>query len=274
MDQTPQSASSDTAHTIIKKTEWYYDGAKMSSTEKFEAGKTYRVYVLINPDSDYVFSSNPIVTFNSSTQGTIQMKGVDYINCYVDFEVSQLNSPITSVSLTVTEPKAGMKPDYSPVLPSGAGCDVGSVAWFDETGEHWMSSTESFAAGHSYTVRVDLLPKDGYEFDLEALFEGDIAKVNGKDADSDLRDSEDGDYLRIKYTFTLASLMRGDLNSDGNVNQKDLAMLSKYMRNSTLYPLNETAMAAADINGDGSVNQKDLAILSKYMRNPELYPLS
>ncbi len=69
------------------------------------------------------------------------------------------------------------------------------------------------------------------------------------------------------------TVLRGDLNSDGSVNQKDLAMLSKYMRNSTLYPLNETAMAAADINGDGNVNQKDLAILSKYMRNPTAYPL-
>ncbi len=66
----------------------------------------------------------------------------------------------------------------------------------------------------------------------------------------------------------------GDLTGDGNVNQKDLAMLSKYMRNKTLYPLDEYAIAAADINGDGNVNQKDLAILSKYMRNPELYPLS
>ena len=68
--------------------------------------------------------------------------------------------------------------------------------------------------------------------------------------------------------------MRGDLNSDGSVNQKDLAMLSKYMRNKTLYPLDEYAMAAADINGDGNVNQKDLAKLSKYMRNPTLYPLT
>ena len=32
-------------------------------------------------------------------------------------------------------------------------------------------------------------------------------------------------------------------------------------------------IVAADINGDGSVNQKDLAILSKYMRNPTAYPL-
>ncbi len=70
------------------------------------------------------------------------------------------------------------------------------------------------------------------------------------------------------------TIIIADLNGDGNVNQKDLAMLSKYMRNSTLYPLNKKAMLAADINGDGYVNQKDLAKLSKYMRNKTAYPLA
>ncbi len=69
------------------------------------------------------------------------------------------------------------------------------------------------------------------------------------------------------------AVITGDLNGDGSINQKDLAMLSKYMRNQTLYPLDEYALIAADINGDGNVNQKDLAKLSKYMRNQTAYPL-
>ncbi len=68
-------------------------------------------------------------------------------------------------------------------------------------------------------------------------------------------------------------IVLGDLNGDGSINQKDLAMLSKYMRNSSLYPLDGYALLAADINGDGNVNQKDLAKLSKYMRNQTAYPL-
>ncbi len=34
------------------------------------------------------------------------------------------------------------------------------------------------------------------------------------------------------------------------------------------------ALLAANLNGDKDVNRKDLAILSKHLRNPELYPLS
>ncbi len=88
-------------------------------------------------------------------------------------------------------------------------------------------------------------------------------------------DSADPQYADAEEIFsdTLVVVIRGDLNDDGNVNQKDLAMLSKYMRNATAYPLSKTALVAADINGDGNVNQKDLAILSKYMRNPTAYPL-
>jgi len=72
----------------------------------------------------------------------------------------------------------------------------------------------------------------------------------------------------------LTDVKIGDLNNDGKINQKDLAMLSKYMRNPTANPLSELALLAADINGDNTVNQKDLAILSKYLRNPIIYPLS
>ncbi len=66
----------------------------------------------------------------------------------------------------------------------------------------------------------------------------------------------------------------GDLNGDGNVTRKDLAMLSKYLRNKEANPLSEKALLAANLNGDKDVNRKDLAILSKHLRNPELYPLS
>ncbi len=71
-----------------------------------------------------------------------------------------------------------------------------------------------------------------------------------------------------------ASVIPGDLTGDGNVNRKDLAMLSKYLRNKEANPLSEKALLAVNLNGDKDVNRKDLAILSKHLRNPELYPLS
>jgi len=69
------------------------------------------------------------------------------------------------------------------------------------------------------------------------------------------------------------SFKLGDLTGDGNVNRKDLAMLSKYLRNKEANPLDEKQFLAANINGDADVNRKDLAMLSKFLRNPELYPL-
>jgi uncharacterized repeat protein (TIGR02543 family) len=68
-------------------------------------------------------------------------------------------------------------------------------------------------------------------------------------------------------------IKKGDLTGEGSINRKDLAMLSKYLRNPEAYPLSENALWAANINKDSGVNRKDLAILSKFLRNPELYPL-
>jgi hypothetical protein len=250
----------------------YASNGQLEDDEVLDASRNYTVVTQIGADYGYFWDPNVEI---SSTNGTVydfKYNGygswsidAKYITVYINMPCKQ--EPITSVSLTVTEPKAGAKPDFDPVLPSGAGCDVGSVAWFDETGEHWMSSTESFAAGHSYTVRVDLLPKDGYEFDLEALFEGDIAKVNGKDADSDLRDSEDGDYLRVRYTFpaVAASVRIGDVNQDKKVDATDRMILSRYLAKWDGYAAKIKSMDAADIDRNGLVEAKDRMILARYL---------
>ncbi len=185
------------------------------------------------------------------------------------------SSPISSVSVTLDAPAVGTKPDYTATLPSGApyfsdayneGNYRNDIGWWNEnTHNHVNPDTAVFQAGSQYKVYVYLTAQDGYAFTNSTT-----ATLNGQPAEASVENGQ----LLVQYTFPkLTAITRGDLNGDGSVNQKDLAMLSKYMRNSTLYPLNETAMAAADINGDGNVNQKDLAKLSKYMRNPTAYPL-
>ncbi len=95
----------------------------------------------------------------------------------------------------------------------------------------------------------------------ESVLASEVQVTSGNDLNTLKNDTEQKAYLIA------------DLNIDGKINQKDLAMLSKYQRNATAYPLDKYALLAADVNKDGKVNQKDLAILSKYLRNPTAYPL-
>ena len=53
----------------------------------------------------------------------------------------------------------------------------------------------------------------------------------------------------------------GDVNEDGNVNNRDLGLLLRHT-NSWEVTLN---LAAADVNGDGNVNNRDLGLLQRYL---------
>ena len=74
---------------------------------------------------------------------------------------------ISSVKITITDPKAGEKPTFTATLEG----DLSSVAkidrWFEggdaETpGDKEMSSTEPFEESETYVVEIEILPKEGY----------------------------------------------------------------------------------------------------------------
>ena len=69
-----------------------------------------------------------------------------------------------------------------------------------------------------------------------------------------------------------AGYTTGDLNDDGVVNNRDLALLQQYI-NDWEVTINE---AAADTNGNGEVNNRDLALLQQYVNkwDVELAPSS
>ena len=62
------------------------------------------------------------------------------------------------------------------------------------------------------------------------------------------------------------AVVYGDINNDGDVNNRDLALLQKYLNNWEV-EINEDA---ADVTADGDVNNRDLALLQKYLNNWEV----
>lgn len=62
----------------------------------------------------------------------------------------------------------------------------------------------------------------------------------------------------------------GDINGDGNVNNKDLTRLMKYISGEEV----EVVSVCVDTNGDGNVNNKDLTRLMKYIsgEDVEIFP--
>ena len=147
------------------------------------------------------------ITFSSAHSYLCIGKYGSYVCEGVIVDVIDKPFSIDSVSLSITPPVAGAKPDYYPVLPSSARyyCDnsypnetsINDVMWFDETEEKWLNTTDSFIAGHVYLFRVDLMPRSDSEFHMSCT-----GTVNGKTATVQLRDSEDYTYLRLTNRFT------------------------------------------------------------------------
>lgn len=61
----------------------------------------------------------------------------------------------------------------------------------------------------------------------------------------------------------IVAVIPGDVNGDGNVNNKDLGVLRRYLNDWDV----EIDMDAADVNDDGAVNNKDLGILRRYLND-------
>ena len=75
--------------------------------------------------------------------------------------------------------------------------------------------------------------------------------------------NEDGEEADAK-TF----VMTGDMNQDGYINNRDVAMITRYLVDKETADLCQ--YAAIDVNGDGSVNNRDASMLSRYLVGKEV----
>ena len=80
---------------------------------------------------------------------------------------------------------------------------------------------------------------------------GDIININ----------DDDIVFTVVPGGVTISTHIPGDINGDGNVNNKDLNRLMKYLADDST----EVVEDALDVNGDGNVNNKDLNRLMKYL---------
>lgn len=79
---------------------------------------------------------------------------------------------------------------------------------------------------------------------------------------------QQGDFLEesawlVNTYYVAPDVTPGDLNGDGNLNNRDLALLQKYLNEWEV----TVVEAAVDVNGDGNTNNRDLSALQKILNN-------
>ena len=239
----PQPASSNTENTKVLSTEWSLDGTRISETDTFEAGKTYKARVSVYPKNDYFFADALTVTINGSAAVTDFRRSGSAIIFEVEFttgntitvtdgkatvdgvEVNQAaegttvtltandapagqvfdkwvveNGSITladassatttfvmpagavsvkatyvnvieTANCTITVPIGGATPDFNPVSSDSSKYTVKLDYWYlNESPYPHLGSTDVFAAGKEYALRVIFTANEGYSFGDKTVF--------------------------------------------------------------------------------------------------------
>lgn len=76
-----------------------------------------------------------------------------------------------------------------------------------------------------------------------------------------------GVVLATSSVSAAETILYGDVNGDGKVNNRDLGLLQRYLNEDTTVTVNAEA---ADVKYDGKVNNRDLGLLQQYLND---YPV-
>lgn len=133
------------------------------------------------------------------------------------------------------------------------GDDTGSVKVL------WNNTENITTDGVLYYVWFKVnsdIPDGDYSVDIE-FNQDDTCNENGEDVYMNCKDG----------CVSISSVLLGDINLDGKVNNRDAIMLSRYLVGKVT--LSDKQINAADVNKDGKVNNRDAIFLSRCLVGKE-----
>ena len=184
----------------------------------FKEGTKYTVTYYLTAKDGYKFTAATACTINGSV-ASISITDATHAKVSLgDLVPGDGKKEITSLDLSVTAPKDGEKPTYTKIDGTGYYSDNGlngtstkiyknGIAWYKSATSYISpGTTETFQGGSKYTVKVSLLPKDGYKFAKNVS-----AKLNGKTATVERFD--DGS-IRLSVQLTAVKIEHKHTDSD------------------------------------------------------------
>ena len=209
---------------------WYvsYDGDEwfeMDPSLTFTAGRYYKFVVDIRTNNGYEFPLIDNGTIQPNVSATVNGYYANVIKAYdqdpsryitVEYNFGECNDDVVE-NITITNidaPVAGQTPDYmancfgtgySMAGTNSGNWKVNGIVWLRDGNNYTgyiMNNTETFQAGHVYTVMIELVPDSDYTF----LFDHGNSiyaesSINGNTAQINLENCSANQY-EIWYTFT------------------------------------------------------------------------
>ena len=222
----------------------------MKDNEVFEKDTEYRLWVIISlnngcyMDRDIAYDKGD---YSSSVNGTdARMINLSALKQYYLEYIFTPKSAIDRVDLTLTEPKAGEKPDNTAAVTKGE-AKVTLVQWTENN-----ALADTFEEGKTYNARLVLSPLEGYTFteDTKVYF-------NGKQANIWALSQIIGFKGNVAYDLDFdckGARLPGDATDDGKVNIADVIRIQQKLAGWKV-KINESN---SDVTGDGKVNIADV----------------
>jgi len=152
-------------------------GVNLSVNNPFKEGTKYTVTYHLTAKEYYQFNGTKYyingqrVEFKSSNMGQTEVV-LELKDLIPDDKKTELNE----LALFVPTPKEGEKPDYTKLTGTGYYSDNGvygsstrifknGIAWYKSASSFFSPGTgETFEGGKEYTLKLSLLPEEGYKF--------------------------------------------------------------------------------------------------------------
>ena len=155
----------------------------------FKEGAKYTVTYYLTAKDGYKFTTATACTINGSVASISVTDATHAKISLSDLVPGDGKKEVSSVSIYVTVPKEGEKPNYTKIDGTEYYTDNGingtstkiyknGIAWYKSASSYISpGTTETFKGGSEYTVKLALTPKEGYKFAKNVS-----AKLNGKTA--------------------------------------------------------------------------------------------
>lgn len=198
-----------------------------TNIDTFKAGIEYEPHLIFTPVDDYSVCADTVYTLNSQ----MLTKDPYYNSCF-------------GVTFTLVPPESGTV--FGGLTSPFEAVEPLTIALFRSGSDE--AAYETTVPGNSMSYAIYNVVPGNYTITVIK----DNREIYSKHI------TVDGD---VTCDIKIMSHIPGDINGDGNVNNKDLTRLFQYLSDWDV----EVNTAALDVNGDGSVNNKDLTRLFQYL---------